>query len=173
MGTVVAMFDNYTDAERAVNLLENRGFARNTVSLAAQESAVVARNGSNGSHGNGAAHHPNEVAEGAGEGAMVGGGAGLVAGIAALMIPGVGPLFVTGALASVITSAVAGATAGAAAGGLAGGLAEHGLPEDTAVQYAEGVKSGGVMLSIKTDRVEQAREALTASNAKDMHDVVG
>jgi hypothetical protein len=171
MGTVVALFDNYTDAQRAVDMLASRGIGRDSVSFAAQESSVTVANGANGTNIEGTHHHA-EVAEGVSTGALVGGGAGLLVGIAALMIPGVGPLFVTGVLASVITSTLAGATAGAATGGLSAALAEHGLPEDTADLYAEGVGRGGVVLSVNTDNVQQARELLQAANATNVHNVV-
>lgn len=172
MGTIVALFDNYTDAQRAVDMLVSRGFDRDSVSFAAQESAVTVANGANGTNYIEGTQQHAEVAEGVSTGALVGGGAGLLVGIAALMIPGVGPLFVTGVLASVIASTLAGATAGAAAGGLSAALAEHGLPEDTADLYAEGVERGGVVLSINTDNVQQARELLQAANATNIHDVV-
>lgn len=172
MGTVVALFDTYPDAEQGVNTLVARGFDRNSVSLAVQESAVMARNGAGGTYDAVGVQASPDVAEGASTGTLVGGGAGLLAGIAALMIPGVGPLFVTGALASIITSAVAGATAGAVTGGLASALADHGLPDDTADLYVEGVKNGGVLLSVNTDRVDQARAALEGANATNIHDMM-
>ncbi len=173
MGTVVALFNNYTDAQRAANTLVDSGFDRSSISFAARESAVTTPAVAGVTDGQRMEYQaqavPAGVGEhalaGAGEGAMVGGGVGLAAGVAALMIPGLGPLFVTGALASVITSALAGATAGAAIGGLAGALTEHGLPVDTANMYAQSVQSGGVIVSVYTDRVQQARDILQASNA--------
>ena len=143
MGTVVALFTNYDDADRAVDALTSRGFDRSSVGVVASESTVKARSGAGLIDG-----RPVDVAEGVGEGAVLGGLAGLLVGVVALAIPGVGPLFVAGALASIATSALAGAAAGAVAGGLLGALTEMGIPEPEARAFSEGVKSGGVIVSV-------------------------
>jgi len=164
MGTVVGLFNTYTDAERAVELLDERGFDRGALSVVAQETAVAERlNPMDG---------PDDPAEDAGEGAMIGGLAGLLAGVGALMIPGVGPLFVAGPLASVIASTLAGATAGAVTGGLLGSLTDLGIPEAEAQAYTEGIRSGGVLVSVRTDREAEARDILRTANAVDVGETV-
>ena len=84
---------------------------------------------------------------GAGIGAVLGGAAGLLAGIGALAIPGVGPVVAAGALAATL----AGAGVGAAVGGLVGALVEAGIPREHADIYAEAVRRGGTLVTVRTD----------------------
>lgn len=80
-----------------------------------------------------------------GVGAALGGAAGLLAGLGAFVLPGVGAVVAAGWLAS----ALAGAAAGGAAGGIVGALIQAGLSEKDATQYAEGVKRGGSLVTIR------------------------
>ena len=93
----------------------------------------------------------SETATGAGTGAsigtIIGGGAGLLAGIGALAIPGVGPVIAAGWLVATLT----GAGAGAAAGGLLGSLAGAGVSDDHAHVYAEGVRRGSTLVTVRAD----------------------
>jgi hypothetical protein len=89
---------------------------------------------------------------GAGIGALVGGGAGLLAGIGTLAIPGVGPVVAAGWLVATL----AGAVVGGGAGGLLGSLIHEGVSEEEANVYAEGVRRGGTLVSV---RVPESREA--------------
>src|SRR5690349_7137353 len=124
--TIVALYDDYSDAQQAVRDLETSGFARDDVSIVANDAdgrysragaddadrTDIDRAGGSGAHGS----------EGAGTGAtigtVIGGGAGLLAGLGMLAIPGVGPVVAAGPIIATIT----GAGVGAAAGGLLGGL---------------------------------------------------
>jgi len=115
------------------------------------------------------------VAESAGAGAFggtaVGGIAGLLVGIGALTIPGIGPVLAAGPLAAAIGSTLAGAGIGAAAGGLIGALVGLGIPEEDAHFYAEGVKRGGVLVTVRTsdDRAHEALRILRDANATDVN----
>ena len=91
------------------------------------------------------------AAIGATAGALIGGGAGLLAGIGALAIPGIGPVVAAGWLVSTLTGAVTGGAAGAATGGLIGSLTKSGVPEREANVYAEGVRRGGSLVTVRTD----------------------
>ena len=92
-------------------------------------------------------------------GGMLGGGAGLLAGIGALAIPGVGPVVAAGWLVATL----AGAGVGAASGGLVGSLTGAGVSGDEAHMYAEGVKRGGSLVTVRVDETEASRvEALMA-----------
>jgi hypothetical protein len=53
-----------------------------------------------------------------------------------------------------------GAGLGAAAGGLIGALVGMGIPEEHAHVYAEGLKRGGVLVSVKTADEQQANRAV-------------
>ena len=96
--------------------------------------------------------------------AWVGGAVGLAAGVIALAIPGIGPLLAAGPLAA----AIGGMTAGAAAGGIVGLLRDHGVSEDEAKFYAEGVKKGGALITVQNvsdDRASEARKILDRMGA--------
>lgn len=165
METVVGLFTGYEDADQAVTNLTLRGFDRSTVGVVASEATIAGRQSL-------ATEKPLDRGEGAGEGAVLGGLAGLLVGVVALAIPGAGPLFIVGALASVVTSTVAGATAGAVTGGLLGALTDLGLPDADAKVYSEGVKAGGVIVTVNTDRGDEARGILRAANATSVSDPV-
>jgi uncharacterized membrane protein len=81
----------------------------------------------------------------AGIGATLGGAAGLLAGLSALVLPGIGAVAAAGWLAS----ALAGAVAGGAAGGVVGALIEAGVSENDAANYAEGVRRGGTLVTVR------------------------
>ena len=81
----------------------------------------------------------------AGIGAALGGAAGLLAGLGAFVLPGIGAVVAAGWLAS----ALAGAVAGGTAGGVVGALIEAGLSENDAAGYAEGVRRGGTLVTIR------------------------
>jgi len=165
MGTVVGLFRDYSNADRAVAMLTEKGFERSEIGVVAAESTVDR-------HGEvvGATNHLPDPVDGAGDGAVKGAIAGLVIGAAALAIPGVGPLFVAGPLASVLTSTVAGAAAGAVAGGLHSALVDMGIGDDDARIYAEGVEAGGVLVTVHTHRKDEARDVLRSANADRVHE---
>lgn len=85
------------------------------------------------------------VGRGAAAGAALGGAAGLLAGLGAFVLPGIGAVVAAGWLAS----ALAGAVAGGAAGGVVGALIEAGVSENDAAQFAEGIKRGGTLVTIR------------------------
>ena len=74
-----------------------------------------------------------------------------------LAIPGVGPVVAAGWLVATLAGAGVGAAAGAAAGGLAGSLTEAGVPEDEAHVYAEGVRRGSSLVTVRADEADAAR----------------
>jgi len=85
------------------------------------------------------------VNRGAGVGAALGGAAGLLAGLGAFVLPGIGAVVAAGWLAS----ALAGAVAGGAAGGVVGALMEAGISERDAAIFAEGMRRGGNLVTIR------------------------
>jgi hypothetical protein len=101
----------------------------------------------------------------AGSDAFIGGAIGLAAGVIAVVLPGIGPLLAIGPLAG----AISGLAAGAAAGGIVGLLKDHGISDDLAEFYAEGVKRGGALLTIhgvnNADREKLARKTLDDAGA--------
>lgn len=149
---VSAVFDNRSEAERAVSQLRNAGVQDSSISVIAQnegESAVT-------TDGSG-----EEVAKDVIGTAALGAGAGTLLGIAALAIPGVGPLVAAGAIASTAIpgAALTGAAIGAAAGGLTGLLEDHGVAGDDATYYEGQINQGGVFVSVDADGGSLDRQA--------------
>jgi hypothetical protein len=86
---------------------------------------------------------------------VLGGGAGLLAGIGALAIPGLGPIVAAGWLVAALT----GAGAGAVAGGVLGTLTTAGVSEADAHVYAEGLRRGGNLVTVRADDARAAEAA--------------
>lgn len=102
--------------------------------------------------------------------AWVGGVVGLAAGMVAVVIPGIGPLIAAGPIAG----AIGGLTVGAATGGVIGLLRDHGVSEDEAEFYAEGVKRGGALVTVQgvsDDRAAIARKIFEKHGAVDTEDL--
>jgi hypothetical protein len=168
MTTVTRLYDTHTQALSAVSDLEAAGVNADAISIvsnnadnwhAGHEHPSKSRAGPLGdANGDG----DNDVADGAGKGAATGGvlgaGAGLLAGLGMLAIPGLGPVVAAGWLASTAVGAAAGAAAGGATGGLLGALKEAGHSDEDANVYAEGVRRGGTLVSVRTSGdAEEAR----------------
>lgn len=151
--TITRMFDTYPHAVTAVTGLKQRGFTEEQISLVANAGDRAAIDVDT---------DETLAAEGAGTGAGVGGalgaGAGLLAGLGIMAIPGVGPVVAAGWLVATAAGAVAGALAGGAAGGIVGSLMDSGVPEDDANVYAEGIRRGGSLVTVRAP-AEQAAEA--------------
>lgn len=152
--TVTRLFDRYEDAEAAVNELEALGVPEQDISLVA--------NNAHGAHSHRVRDGkpdtaPEEAAEDAGKGAgiggVVGGLGGLLAGLGVMAIPGLGPVVAAGWLVSTAVGAIAGAVVGAGAGGLIGALTHAGVREEDAHVYAEGVRRGGTLVSVRASDV--------------------
>ena len=135
-----AVFDNHSQADRAVSELRAAGVDDSDISVIAQH------DGSNTTtDGSGA-----EVAQDVIGKTALGAGVGTLLGIAALAIPGVGPLVAAGAIAAAAVpgAAIAGAAVGAATGGLVSLFTDHGVSGDDASYYETQVNDGGVFVSV-------------------------
>ena len=158
--TIGRVYDSYAEAQRVVTELETAGIPHSDISLVANADAhgrdtssvidPADRDDSNAGAGG---------KRGAVVGGVLGGGAGLLAGIGALAIPGVGPVVAAGWLVATL----AGVGVGAVSGGLVGSLTGAGMSRDEAHVYAEGVKRGGSLVTVRVDDSEAPRvEALMA-----------
>ena len=184
MRTFTHLYDSYDEAVQTVQALEAAGVPHDDISLvannvdnsysgAATSTAAGTMAGSTMGTTTGTAYDTTgtydttsttgDVAEdgaeatGAGTGATVGtilgGGAGLLTGLGLLAIPGVGPVVAAGWLIATLT----GAGVGAAGGGLLGSLVGAGVPEEHAHTYAEGVRRGGTLVSVRADDMQADR----------------
>ena len=141
---VSAVFDNRSEAERAVSQLRSAGVNDSAISIIAQQDGKNQE-----TDGSGAEAATDVIGKTA-----LGAGAGTLLGIAALAIPGVGPLVAAGAIATsaIPGAALTGAAIGAAAGGLTKMLTDHGVSDDDAVYYEKSINQGGVFVSVDTNK---------------------
>ena len=173
--TIARLYDSHSDAVQVVQDLEAAGIPHADISLVGRDAgtAGTAMSGAAmpetvagettaagysdpaivpaGTTGQPTAA-PERTGAGASIGTILGGGAGLLAGIGALAIPGVGPVVAAGWLIATLT----GAGVGAAAGGLLGALTSAGVSEDDAHVYAEGVRRGGNLVTVRADETQAA-----------------
>lgn len=150
--TITALFDKYSDAKEAVTRLEAAGVPHSDISIVSNDASHRQY------HDTHAGDHPG-TGTGASLGTLLGGGAGLLAGLGLLAIPGLGPVVAAGWLASTLVGAGVGAGVGAAAGGLADSLREAGVGEADAHAYAEGVRRGGTLVTVRADDTKSAQVA--------------
>ena len=151
MQTMTRLYDSHDAAVTVVNKLEAAGISHGDISIVSNNAEGRLIDG----------HTLNDqddaTATGAGTGASIGtvlgGGAGLLAGIGALAIPGVGPIVAAGWLVAALT----GAGVGAAAGGLLGSLTGAGVSEEDSHVYAEGVRRGGTLVTVRADEAQAAQ----------------
>jgi hypothetical protein len=168
--TIVGSFDSFNEAHQVANELRAAGFLDSDISIVA--------NNADGAYANDARlddtttartvrdDDTSATAKGAVAGAVVGGGAGLAASLAGLAIPGIGPIIAAGP----IVATLAGAGTGAVAGGLIGGLVDVGVPETDAEYYAEAVRRGGALVTVRADesRAEEAADIMRDRGAVDI-----
>ena len=146
--TIARMYDTYADAAQVVNDLEAAGIPHSEISMVAHDAARGDATPVTGeSHAGETTGSASGVGAGASVGTLIGGGAGLLAGLGSLAIPGVGPVVAAGWLIATLT----GAGVGAAAGGLLGSLTGAGVSQDEAQVYAEGVRRGGTLVTVRAD----------------------
>ena len=155
MGRVTAVFDDRTQAERAIGELRSRGVPDRDISIVARRPDDVDVTGVKGHHAEG------EGTGRIGKGALAGAGVGTLFGLAAALIPGIGPFITAGTLASVLGTtggaAVAGAVVGGTSGALAAAFTKAGYSKDEADFYAPAVERGGVLVAVDADDVSETR----------------
>jgi hypothetical protein len=139
--TITRSYESYEDALVVVTKLENAGVASADISLVASR----------------VDDDDSTTGEAAGIGGLAGGAAGLLAGLGMIAIPGIGPVVAAGWL---VTTA-AGAAVGALAGGVISTLTTAGVDEIDAHYYAETVRRGGSVVSVRaTDEQVPTVEAI-------------
>ncbi len=147
--TFTHVYDTQDEAEHVVSALETAGIPHSDISLIGSNHdnrySDTSTTGTTGEHAAGTG-----AGTGASVGTLVGGGAGLLAGIGALALPGIGPVVAAGWLIATLT----GAGVGAGAGGLLGSLTGAGVPEKDAHVYAEGLRRGGTLVTVRADDVQ-------------------
>jgi hypothetical protein len=134
--TLAGLIDDEDRVQGAIDELLKAGFDRGDIGLVAPE---VRR-------------ESERVLSGTRKGLAAGAAAGMLLGGVAILLPGIGPALVTGPLLAV-------PALGTLVGGLVGALTASGIAESDAHFYAEGVRRGGTLLTVRVDTPEQARRA--------------
>ncbi len=170
MRTVVGLFNRIEEAQGAIKMLRDAGFNREDINLIARDAK-----GEYSRHVESTKQGENQdiregAAAGAGVGAVIGGLGGLLLGLGALAIPGIGPVLAAGPIASTLI----GAGAGAVTGGIVGSLVDLGIPKEHAEAYAEGIRRGGTLVTVRTpdDRSDDAVQILEHFNPLDINQQV-
>jgi len=157
--TVVGVFDDRDDAQRAIEAMKDAGFRSEDIGITMRDrkeaEALVEDTGTHAGAG---------AATGAMAGGVLGGLAGWLVGIGALAIPGIGPIVAAGPIAAALT----GAAVGAAGGGLIGALTGMGVPEEEARWYESEVGRGGILVTAQADgRYDEARSIMLRHGARE------
>jgi len=152
MVTLSRLFPDAAAARTVVDELKAAGLPEDDIGIIAPSRALSMENADLENTGdvidrdrNGRDDRGQMVNKSAGIGAALGGAAGLLAGLGAFVLPGIGTVIAAGWLASTL----AGVVAGGAAGGVVGALIEAGVSENDAAGYAEGVRRGGTLVTIR------------------------
>ena len=151
--TVIGVFDNMKEAEDAIRDLQGQGYSRDEISVVARRTLAKDKTA--------------DIAADAGLGAALGGIGGLLAGLAGASVPGIGAIVAAGPVIAMLS----GMGIGAAAGGIIGVLTETGVPEEEAHTYAESVRRGHVLVTLKAEdlgRAEHACEIMDSHGAVDV-----
>jgi hypothetical protein len=153
--TAVGLIETPQGAERLLDDLLQNGFRREDISLVARDEEGL----------NPAEHTAiGSVEKGVKAGLKVGVIAGFLAGFAAI------PLVLSGGgvlVAGPLVAALAGTAIGALAGGLIGALTHAGVTEADARRFTEGVREGGILITVATDAagVEKATQIMARQGA--------
>jgi len=148
---MTGLFRDRESAEGAYRSLSSRGYGKDDVNLLMSDETRKKYFADDDDSELG-----TKAWEGAGKGAAIGGGVGAtLAAIAAvgttLALPGLG-LLIAGPLAA----ALAGGGGGALTGGLIGALVGHGIPEEHAKHYEQGIRDGGIVMGVNPRTAEDA-----------------
>lgn len=145
MSTHTRLYDSWSDAMAVVDRLRAARISNDDISVISPES-----------DDNRVSDGAEATATGSGIGAVLGGGAGALAGIGLLAIPGLGPIVATGWFVSTLAGLAAGAVAGGVAGGIVDALTSSGMSSEEAEVYAEAIRRGGTMITVRADDSQDA-----------------
>ncbi len=143
--TVVAIFDNYSNAENAAKQIKDQGLRTDDISIIAKnEEGNRDENETTGLNmGTNPKGVNDNISDGVITGGILGGLAGLLIGAGSMVIPGLGIVAAAGPITGLLSGAVT--------GGVVGGLVDLGIPENKSRQYETDIKAGKILFSMKTD----------------------
>jgi hypothetical protein len=158
----LAIFNNHSDAERAVKELKRSGYDMKKLS-------IVGKDYHSEEHVVGYYNACDRMKYWGKLGAFWGGLWGILFGSAFFWIPGIGPVLVGGPLVSAIVGGLEGAVLVGGFSALGAGLYSLGIPRDSVLRYETALKSDKFLLIAHgtLDEVNRAREILEAAGNAD------
>jgi hypothetical protein len=169
--TIIGVFANREDAEKAINYIHNKFAVPN------DDISFIYKNTKNEVRQVDASEISTKTpAEGASRGAGTGAVLGAIAGIVATagVIPIVGPFFAAGpilaslGIVGAVGTTAAGAVGGAVLGGVIGALANMGVGKEKAKRYEDYVVSGNILVAVNAEKNGPVESALVGHNAVDV-----
>jgi uncharacterized protein (TIGR02271 family) len=162
--TVVGLFDERDHAAEAVRDLRAKGFGRDQIGMVAADPEGKLRQ-----------YETDESGNRAGEGASVGMVSGLLIGGVVGFLAGAGLILLPGGFLALgpLAGAIGGAVTGGIAGGIVGGLIGLGIPREHAEVYAEGIRRGGTLVTVRCnteDGVKTATKVMDRDGAVDIEE---
>jgi len=157
--SVVAVYNNHTDAEEAVTKLSAASFDITKVSIIGKdyhsEENIV------GYYSAG-----DRMKSWGGIGAFWGGIWGLLFGAGFFLIPGIGPVLVAGPFLAALVGALESAVVVGGLSALTAGLVSLGIPKESAIKYEAEIKADKFVLVAHgtVEEVERARTVLAATS---------
>ena len=145
--TIVAVFNNQDNAQRAAEQIKEQGLRTDDISIVAKQAEEG--NGGNmrmqrGAGGENSMEMKNDnISNGLITGGILGGAAGLLIGAGSMVVPGFGIVAAAGPITGLLSGAVT--------GGIVGSLIDLGIPEDRSEKYEKDVKEGKILFSMKAD----------------------
>lgn len=151
--TVVGVFEDHHQAQKAVNELKRAGFTDDQIGVAGRN--YDRAGGTLSSDGD---DQDSYAGEGAAAGLAAGAGIGALWGLGILsgVMPVIGPAIAGGTLGIILSSAAA----GAAAAGLTGALVGMGIPKDEAEFYETEFRSGRTIVTVACNGRESEASSL-------------
>jgi len=159
--TVVGVFDDRIQADKAVSDLQAAGFRPDQIGVAMRHTGEERGTTVTDEAGD------TYAGEGAVTGVVAGLGLGALAGLGVLsgVIPVIGPAIAAGTLGVILSNAAA----GAGIAGLVGALIGAGVPEEEAKYYHSEFEAGRTIVTVKADgRYDEAMAILRRHGAHDM-----
>ncbi|MDB5081125.1 MAG: hypothetical protein JWP00_3049 [Chloroflexi bacterium] len=171
--TLVAVFEDHNQAEKAMSALEQAGFKDDQIGLVRRQAEQPDQKDTNAHNSADATNKPTRepadqaiaqdsettgrTVKGVAAGGVVG---GILGAAAALLIPGLGPVLAGG----IVTGLLLGASGGMAAGGIMGALTNLGLPEEEARQYESEFNEGRTLVTVKAGERQQEAAGILRAN---------
>jgi hypothetical protein len=160
--SVIALFDQHTQAEAGVKELQESGFDMKALS-------IIGKEYHNDENVVGYYTTGDRMALWGKYGAFWGGFWGLLFGSAFFMIPGIGPLVMFGPVVAWVVAALEGAVVVGGLSAVGAGLYSIGIPKNSVLKYETSLKAGKFMLVAHgtIDEITNAKEILATHGASE------